>query len=154
MMTEPPLPNSDSPEAQRVLLNLAAGLGHAFGLAGLPALRHHARVLRALRKAALITPAPDCKLTEAGLAAVSRIQAAQRADPGREGRLAYQAEAGQYNNPYPFGSAAYNEFERAWVQALRRAPEYPSAGAPSAAVDEEALKRLRQAQAYAKATGR
>jgi hypothetical protein len=38
----------------------------------------------------------------------------------RQGQARYFADAGEYLNPYTPGSPEHNEFERGWMQALRR----------------------------------
>ena len=41
----------------------------------------------------------------------------------REGGRSFYENKGRYINPYKRGSAEFNDFERGWSQALKRAPE-------------------------------
>lgn len=41
----------------------------------------------------------------------------------REGGSSFHENKGRYINPYAHGSSQFNEFERGWTQALKRAPE-------------------------------
>lgn len=41
-------------------------------------------------------------------------------DQYREGMKMYHESRGNYSNPYPVGSPEYNQFERGWMQALKR----------------------------------
>ncbi len=36
------------------------------------------------------------------------------------GTKKYFEDCGRYRNPYPSGSAEFNEFERGWMQSLKR----------------------------------
>jgi len=36
------------------------------------------------------------------------------------GAAMYSQEQGKYQNPYPIGSPEYNQFERGWMQSLKR----------------------------------
>lgn len=44
-------------------------------------------------------------------------------DEYNEGRRCYHRDKGVYSNPYEKEDARYNEFERGWFQAQKRAPE-------------------------------
>ena len=44
-------------------------------------------------------------------------------DKAKEGFASLRKNYGKYLNPYPDGSAYYFEFERGWVQALKRCSE-------------------------------
>lgn len=85
-----------------------------------------------------------------------------------EGTRAFLSGSSQLNNPHPAGSAQHNDFERGWVQALKRSsanfssgssifarePQAPQfAGAVPDYVDPEEEKK-KAAREYAKATGR
>jgi len=39
----------------------------------------------------------------------------------KEGMMGFHESKGKYNNPYKSGSNAYNDFDRGWTQALKRA---------------------------------
>jgi len=41
-------------------------------------------------------------------------------DQYREGMKMYHESRDEYTNPYPIGSPEYNQFERGWMQALKR----------------------------------
>lgn len=41
-------------------------------------------------------------------------------DIKRQGAKKYFEDRGAYQNPYPMGSAAFDEFERGWMQSLKR----------------------------------
>ena len=40
-----------------------------------------------------------------------------------EGRKSFHKNKGRYINPYELGSNQFNDFERGWTQALKRAPD-------------------------------
>lgn len=41
-------------------------------------------------------------------------------DIKRQGAVKYFEDHGSYRNPHPWGSTAFNEFERGWMQSLKR----------------------------------
>jgi hypothetical protein len=43
----------------------------------------------------------------------------------REGERSFDLNKGKYINPYSIGNARYNDFERGWIQALRRSSWQP-----------------------------
>ena len=53
-------------------------------------------------------------MTTESASAIPADHARQRG--GRE----YYSHRGEYRNPFPTGSDAYNEYERGWMQSLRR----------------------------------
>lgn len=73
------------------------------------------------------------------------------------GRLAYRKDPENVNNPYTFGTPEYDDFERGWVQQLKRSEmrsDYQSRQSDwksSTLADTDEKKRA--AQAYSKATG-
>lgn len=90
--------------------------------------------------------------------------------PFDEGTHDFLHGTGQLTNPYPVGTPQYNDYERGWVQALKRSPTSahtphsfarepgtPQFGATfpayEAQVDPEEEKK-RAARDYARATGR
>lgn len=40
-----------------------------------------------------------------------------------EGRGSFCKNRGRYKNPYKKGTRAYDDFERGWLQALKRSPD-------------------------------
>jgi hypothetical protein len=46
--------------------------------------------------------------------------AASLVEINREGAQKYFTDKGVYKNPYPVGSIEFNEFERGWMQSLKK----------------------------------
>lgn len=86
-----------------------------------------------------------------------------------QGRQAYRAGK-PLDNPFPFGSSEFDDFERGWVQEFKRddspsshgieysrfqrEPTAPRFSGTFEPYEDPEEKRKREARAYAKATGR
>ncbi len=77
-----------------------------------------------------------------------------------QGRKSYQANSGKMENPYDFGTPSYNDFERGWVQALKRDSTpygdgiaYTRMNPHLSRADAAEENRRLEASAYAKASG-
>lgn len=92
-------------------------------------------------------------------------------DACKEGRRAYQVNPQVFNNPYPAVSQLHNDFERGWVQELKKSAARSTPGEdrscfalqvaaqrfPVAFVNayvDSTEEKQKAARAYAKATGR
>lgn len=62
------------------------------------------------------------------------------------------AMRGKYKNPYARGTQEYNDYERGWMQALKRSSTSPSDNSGSSASRQVAAKL--EINAYALAKGR
>ena len=77
-----------------------------------------------------------------------------------QGRKSYLANNGKMDNPYAFGTSEYDDFERGWVQALKRDSSPTGDGIAYTRMDPDLSRvdgaeeaRKLKASAYAKASG-
>lgn len=72
--------------------------------------------------------------------------------PRQRGTREYFLHRGEYRNPFPHGSAEFNEYERGWMQSLklndgklvnRDAPPRPATPSPAPASDYNAYAEMK-----------
>lgn len=80
----------------------------------------------------------------------SEPRAPEKESPRDQGGRDYFRHKGQYRNPHPPGSADFNEYERGWMQSLKRdegklvpAPPKPSQGTRTPTSDYNAYAELK-----------
>ena len=77
-----------------------------------------------------------------------------------QGRKSYWTNNGKLVNPYAFGTSEYNDFERGWVQAMKKDKSPSGDGIAYTRMDSDLNRvdaaeeaRKLEALAYAKASG-